>query len=95
MYAVHFSDHAKTRAQQRGIPPLIEQWLDEFGEIEYDGRGGVVRYFSRRSIRAMERVFGSLPVRRMSQYFDAYKVESSRDSTVITVGYRRRRVRRK
>lgn len=95
MYAQHLSEHARARAQQRGIPPLIEEWLDEFGEVQYDDNGAVVRYFSRRSIRNMERTFGSAPVRRMSEYFDAYKVESSRDGTVITVGHRRRRVRRK
>lgn len=95
MYGQHFSEHARSRAQQRGIPPLIEEWLDEFGEAQYDGRGGVVRYFSRRSIRNMERAFGGAPVRRMSEYLDAYKVESSRDGTTITLGYRRGRMRRK
>ena len=24
--------HAAKRAKQRGIPPLVQQWLDEFGE---------------------------------------------------------------
>jgi len=95
MYAGFFTNHARTRSQQRGIPPLIEEWLDEFGELEYDGHGGVTRYFSRYSIRRMERVFGRSPVRKMSEFLGAYKVESSRDSSVITVGYRRGRVRRK
>ena len=95
MHPAIYSRHAKVRGQQRGIPPLIEQWLDEFGEEEYDDRGGVVRYFSRRSIRTMERAFGSAPVRRMSEYLDAYKVESSHDGTIITVGHRCRRLRRK
>lgn len=47
------SVHAKVRAQQRGIPPLIDRWLDEFGEEDYDGRGGVRIFFSRRSVKAM------------------------------------------
>lgn len=86
--------HAERRAQQRAIPPLIEQWLEEFGEEHYDGRGGLVRYFSRRSVRAMERRFGSRPVRRMAEYLNAYVVESSRDGTTITIGHRTRRIKR-
>jgi len=86
--------HASARAQQRGIPPLIERWLDEFGEELYDGHGSVVRFFSRRSRRRMEREFGSAPVRKMSEYLSAYKVESSHDGRTITVGHRTRRFRR-
>ena len=44
--------HATIRSQQRGIPPLILQWLDLYGEEEYDGHGAVIRYFSRASRRA-------------------------------------------
>lgn len=49
------SSHAAARAQQRCIPPLVDQWLDQFGEEKHDGQGGVLLYFSRASIRAMER----------------------------------------
>ena len=89
------STHAAIRAKQRGIPPLIEQWLDEFGEEDYDGRGAVRFFFSRRSIRAMERAFGRRPGRRMSEFLDAYKVESVSDGQVITVGHRFKRVWRR
>ena len=54
--------HAEARMQQRAIPPLIDLWLEEFGEEEYDGHGGIRRYFSRRSIREMERQFGRRPI---------------------------------
>jgi hypothetical protein len=89
------SKHALIRAKDRGIPPLIEQWLDEFGEEDYDGRGAVRFFFSRRSIRAMERAFGRRPVRRMSEYLDAYKVESVSDGQVITIGHRFKHVWRR
>lgn len=89
------SIHAASRAQQRGIPPLVEQWLDEFGEETYDGRGCCLRYFSRASRRAMERAFGREPVRKLAEYLDAYKVESATDGTVITVGHRYQRIRRR
>ena|SRR5258708_18260437 len=87
--------HATIRAQQRGIPPLIEQWLDQFGDEDYDGHGAVRIYFSRKSIRAMERAFGRGPVRRLSEYLDAYKVENSHDGQIITVGHRTKRLWRR
>ncbi len=73
---------------------MVEQWLDDFGEEQYDGHGCVIRYFSRSSKRAMERAFGRSPLRKMAEYLDAYKVESSRNGEVITVGHRVRRIRR-
>lgn len=82
------SRHARRRAQQRGIPPLISHWLLDFGEEEYTGTGRIIRYFSRGSIRSMERAFGTLPVKRMSEYLRCYLVESNTDGTIITVGKR-------
>ena len=89
------SQHARTRAQQRAIPPLVDEWLDRYGEEEHDGRGGVQRYFSRRSIRAMERDLGAQPVAICKRYLGAYRVDSSHDGTVITRGWRTRRLRRR
>lgn len=61
----------------------------------YDGHGATVLYFSKRSIREMERVYGSLPVRKLSEWHDAYKVVSTYDGTTITLGRRRRRLWRR
>jgi hypothetical protein len=85
--------HAKARAQQRAIPPLIESWLDEFGDEEYDGHGGVRIFFSRRSIRRLEKAVGRLPVRRLSYLLDAYKVESTRDGSTLTYARKTARMR--
>lgn len=89
------SRHAEKRAKERGIPPLIADWLDVFGETEYDGRGGEVRYFSRKSIRTIKRVVGSAPVRHLASYFNAFKVVSSKDGETITIGHRTKRIRRR
>ena len=86
---------SKGRAQRRGIPPLIDQWLSQFGEEEYDGRGGILRFFSHASRRALEREVGRAPVRKMHDYLEAYKVESSYDGSTITVGHRTKRIDRK
>lgn len=91
--SVNYSAHACQRAQQRCIPPLIDEWLDRFGEEEYDGHGGIKRYFSKKSRRAMEREFGREPVRRMADKLTAYRVESSKDGKVITTGYLTKRLK--
>ena len=91
----HISRHAKSRMQQRAIPPLIENWLDEFGEEQYDGHGAVRIYFSRQSIRRIERALGRLPVRKLSHLFDTYKVESSLDGQTITYARKSKRMWRR
>jgi hypothetical protein len=50
---VSFTTHAIVRSQQRGVPPLVSNWLIDYGTEVFDGHGGVVRYFSSQSIRNM------------------------------------------
>lgn len=87
--------HADIRAQQRGVPPLISRWLDEYGHEEYDGHGVIQVLFTKESIRAMERDFGREPVRQMERYFNCYKVVSSHDGATLTMGHRTKHLWRK
>jgi hypothetical protein len=87
------STHASLRAQQRAIPPVVDRWLDEFGEQQHDGHGGIRVYFSRRSVRAMERALGSHFIRQNGKYLNAYRVESAMDGCVITAGWRTCKIR--
>lgn len=84
------TDHASVRCQQRGVPTLIQHWLIDYGAAEFDGRGGVVRYFSSESIRRLERELGRVVVRRMHEYLRCYLVECARDGAIITAGKRHR-----
>ena len=86
--------HAAIRAVQRGIPPMIDQLLDQYGDEEHDGHGAVIVYFNKRGLRNMERDFGRRPVARLGEWWDAYKVRST-DGHTITVGRRTHRLRRK
>lgn len=88
------TEHAKIRAQQRGIPPLIESWLSLYGEAQHDGHGGICRYFSKNSLRKMEHDFGRVPLRRLSDFFDCYLVEASDSGATITVGHRFSKIHR-
>lgn len=86
--------HAEVRAQQRGIPPIMDQLLDLYGQEEHDGHGSVVLYLDRTSIRSMERDLGSRPVARLAEWLDVYKVQTT-DGRTVTVGHRTRRLWRK
>ena len=79
---------AAHRAQQLGIPPLIQTWLLDYGDETFDGHGGCIRYFTRHSLRTMEREFGAAPLKRMHEYFRCYLVQSNADGSIISVGKR-------
>ena len=87
--------HAQIRAQQRGIPPLMDELLDRFGREIHDGHGAVTVYLDKDSIRRMERELGREPVRRLSTWHDAYKVRRTDDGSTITFGHRTKRLWRK
>lgn len=89
------SRHASVRAQQRGIPPLIRNWLLEYGAETNDERGGIVRHFTKETLRRLERDVGAAPLRRLAEYLRCYLVESNEDGVVITVGkrYNNKRIR--
>jgi len=82
------TQHAKVRQQQRGIPQLVQDWLIDFGQEQYDGKGGIVRFFNRTSLRLMEKAFGQAPIARMSEYLRCYLVQDSHDGSIITLGKR-------
>ena len=86
--------HASIRAQQRAIPPLVDRWLDEFGEDAHEGNGKVRVYFSRRSKRRMARELGARPVALFSHYLNAYRLEGEGGVT-ITMAWQTCHIRRK
>lgn len=87
------TQHAILRSQQRGIPPLIQDWLLAYGEETFDGRGAIIRYFTAHSIRRMERDFGREPLRRLSEYLRCYLIEDAHEGGVITIGKRHKNAR--
>ena len=88
MTTAHLTTHARTRAQQRGIPLLIQSWLLNYGDRAHDHRGAVLRYFSKRSVQRIEQAEGPLPVRKYSEHLRSYLVQAIDDGVVITMGKR-------
>lgn len=83
-----YTNHAAIRLQQRGIPPVISDWLLAYGEEEFNGHGVIVRYFSTNAIRQMIGEIGKEPVQRMSEYLRCYLVQANENGSIITVGKR-------
>lgn len=88
------SKHAAVRAQQRGIPPMIDQLLDLYGQEQHDGHGAIILFLNKQSIRKMESDLGRRPVARLAEWLSSYKVKDLEGRT-ITVGHRRQRIWRK
>ena len=89
---MNLSRHASTRSRQRAIPPLVLQWLEDFGSETYDGNGAVILCFDKRAKRRLESAMGKMPVQRMKEWLSAYAIVAL-DGTMITTGYRSKRVK--
>lgn len=86
--------HAEQRAQQRCVPPLIRDWLADYGTRMPDRRGGVVCFFDQKSRKRLSSYVGKEVVKRLAPLLDSYLVLSADEGSVITMGWRYRRIRR-
>jgi len=79
--------------QQRHVSPLIVDLLHHYGQTRYQN-GASVMFFDRKgSQRAKEELREALA--RFDKLCDAYLVESHDSGHVITIGYRRERIKGK
>ena len=83
-----YTNHAEIRLQQRGIQPVVSDWLLAYGEEEFSGHGVIVRYFSSNGIRQMIGEIGKEPVQRMSEYLRCYLIQANDNGSIITIGKR-------
>lgn len=89
------SKHFLVRVQQRGLCGEVVGLLKRYGARQYDGHGGVIRYFDKRSRKQIERDYGAGFLHRLGHANDAYLVESACDGGSITAGHRYKRLKRK
>ena len=87
------SAHAASRMQQRGIPPLILEWLRQYGSSEPAAGSADLLYFDKRAKRKLSQDVGGAIVDALMPLLDAFAVMSV-DGRVITTGWRTQRVRR-
>ena len=87
-----YTNHAFIRAQQRSLPPVVVEWLMNFGEEQHLG-SGLTRYtFSRRSWRRLEAHLGRVGLTEQDKVKSAYVIVAD-DSSVVTIGHRTGRLR--
>ena len=89
---MNMSRHAIARQQQRAIPPLIIDWLCQFGCRITGMNGTTVIYFDKESRRSLCSEVGHIVIRRLNDMMDAYLVMSN--DKIITVGHRFKPLRR-
>jgi hypothetical protein len=83
------SNHARIRMQQRGIRPIVIDWLVAYGERVHQ-RGAELFYFNKRGRMALNKDLGRNALRGFSKNLNAYLVCS--EGTIVTVGHRYTRV---
>lgn len=85
--------HAQVRCQQRGIPPVVADWLMDFGAIRRGCRGAEVRYFDRVGKRFAQTLMREEKMIQLERLLGAYVILSS-DGDVVTAGHRYKRINR-
>ena len=91
----YMSKHVSRRIQKRSVPPIVLDWLRDYGREQYDGRGGVIRYFDNAAKERLAQVCGRRFVQSNKKYLAVYMVEDTCGQSLITVGYRNRRISRR
>lgn len=87
----HLTNHAIERSQQRCIPPLIIDWLCQYGARKRSDKGTTLCYFDRKSIRLIASDVGHIIVRRLASLMNSYLVISG--NSILTVGHRYKRIK--
>lgn len=86
------SRHAKTRCQQRCIPPMLVDLLLRFGVTER-APGKADKVFFNRTARKQIKAYAGPLAGQLDQHLDIYAVVSG-DGAVVTIGHRQERIRR-
>ena len=82
-----YSKHASIRAQQRCIPPLIVEWLLEYGR-RIQSNGAVRLVLDKRSRKSIAKEAGMNILRQLSKYLNVEAVVDPETDVVITVQWK-------
>lgn len=87
--------HAEQRLQQRGIPPLVVELLDQFGASARCPGGAERLTFDKPARARLRRALGARGVAVVDKWLGIYAVISDDTGEVITAAHRRHRFKRK
>lgn len=82
---MHMTRHAVARQKEQAIPPLIIDWLCEYGCRSTGMNGTTVIYFDKESKRSLCSQAGQGVIRRLDDLLDAYLVMN--EEKIISVGH--------
>ncbi len=82
---MHMTRYARARQHKQAIPPLIIDWLCEFGCRSAGTNGMTFIHFDKESRRSLCSEAGQIVIRRLEDMMDAYLVMS--DERIISVGH--------
>lgn len=85
-----FSNHAKIRMDQRGVPQLIPDLLILYGDTKYKGCQAKIRFFSKRSRKKMSRDLGACVMSQLARFFNIYLVQDTLTDNIITVVHKKK-----
>ena len=80
------SVHGAMRLQQRGIPPLVVDWLRAYGKEVHDHCGCTKCFFDKQAWRELERDCGCRALAPFGRYRTAYGVFAG-DGSLVTAGF--------
>lgn len=83
--------HASIRQQQRSIPPMIIEFLINYGVCEQAGDGTSKHYFDKQSKRRLKAYVGQLSG-LIEEYLNCYAVVCP-EGRIVTVAYRTERIK--
>ena len=86
------TEHSQIRVQQRGIPPLILQWLDDYG-TSTPSNGAMRVCFDHAARKRLSDAIGHQVVDRLGDLLNIYMVAG--EHKIVTAGHRTRRFRHK
>jgi hypothetical protein len=84
-----YSQHSLNRTHQRGISPLILEWLLIFGDRK-STNGAEIFYFTQASRKRLRAYIGGRTMAKFDSQLDAYAVIV--DGRIITAGHRNKRL---
>jgi hypothetical protein len=82
--------HSRERLRQRGISPLLLEWLLMFGERKLTNHAEVV-YFTKASRGRLRKYIGARSMSKFESELDLYAVII--DGQIVTAGHRTKRLR--
>ena len=89
------SVHAERRMQQRGIPPLVVELLEEFGTPARCPGGAERLAFDKPAKARLRRALGARGVAIVDKWLGIYTVVSDDTGEVVTAAHRSHRFKRK